>query len=155
MPKPLPAIMLAVLANVLLLAHSLVPHHHHGERVCFDVGSCNTRERQHHHEGEGCDDSGHPAGQEEGCCVLDHLVIFHPEGFRHELEEAGQPAELDFPLDFQWPLIHYSIRVSVCLPITLQAASPKPDISFFLLVPRSGLARSPCCLNDLKLSFSG
>ena len=113
MPKPLPAIMLAVLANVLLLAHSLVPHHHHGERVCFDVGSCNTRERQHHHEGEGCDDSGHPAGQEEGCCVLDHLVIFHPEGFRHELEEAGQPAELDFPLDFQWPLIHYYIRVSL------------------------------------------
>ena len=43
MLKKVSAILLIVVANILLLGHTIVPHHHHGEHICI----CNYSEHSH------------------------------------------------------------------------------------------------------------
>ncbi|MBW6496871.1 MAG: hypothetical protein K0B09_00650 [Bacteroidales bacterium] len=105
MLKRLTAIFFAALASIMLLAHSVVPHHHHGDAVCFELN--------HHHsceisDQETCPEDHNkelPASTDGKCCVLDHLVMFHPESSRHDLETASLPAEKGFPVFLQDGLI--------------------------------------------------
>ena len=97
--------MFALLANVMLLAHSVIPHHHHGDVVCFEVGHCTVCETAHVDDCDANHSSDSPVVTDENCCALDHMVMFHPDGLRHDLEDAGHPAEMDFQQDFFAALI--------------------------------------------------
>ena len=49
------AICFLLLANIVLLAHAVLPHHHHGDgSVCFFVNSCNESKECHHNRCEDC-----------------------------------------------------------------------------------------------------
>jgi len=105
MLKRLTAILFAALASIMLLAHGIIPHHHHGAAVCFEVMHCHGCEKSGH---EACPkDHGmdQPVSTDGKCCVLDLLVMFHPENSRHDLETASLPAEKDFPVFLQHGLL--------------------------------------------------
>jgi hypothetical protein len=105
MPKRLSSILFASLASFMLLAHGIIPHHHHGDVVCFEVMHCHGCDKADH---DACPkDHGidHPVSNDGKCCILDHLVMFHPESFRHDLETASLPAEKDFPVFLQHGLL--------------------------------------------------
>ncbi len=58
-----------LLANIMLLVHGLMPHHHHKGIVCFTQNQteevcCNDVQHQHN---KGCDDSH---SDDSGCCVV-------------------------------------------------------------------------------------
>lgn len=58
-----------LLANIMLLVHGLMPHHHHKGVVCFTQNHseevcCND---SHHQHNKGCDDSH---SDDSGCCVV-------------------------------------------------------------------------------------
>jgi hypothetical protein len=53
-----------VLAGILFLAHAVVPHHHHGNLICYAKSHCEGEDPagnhesspdNHHHDNDGCD----------------------------------------------------------------------------------------------------
>ncbi len=56
MIKRIAAISFLVLANIVLLAVAVMPHHHHGEMMCFVSSHC--------HHNDGC-------GSDQSCCHHD------------------------------------------------------------------------------------
>jgi len=65
-----------MLANLVLLAHAVVPHHHHNKQVCFKHSHCNhdgladehgTNQDNHSHDG----DNNH-----DNCVLREPIVVF-------------------------------------------------------------------------------
>jgi len=59
------AVAFLFIAGILFLVHAVVPHHHHGNLICFAKSHCTdeypsgNRESSpdnHHHDNDGCDD---------------------------------------------------------------------------------------------------
>jgi hypothetical protein len=63
------SISLLVIANLILLAHDVIPHHHHDDHVCYEHESCTTG---HSHNPNKTDA---PGNQDEACCSLADLLI--------------------------------------------------------------------------------
>lgn len=70
-------ILIIVLTGVILLAHAVVPHHHHNLQVCVvDIHSghedgthehsCNNENHKHNHEAD------------DLSCILEKIVMFRP-----------------------------------------------------------------------------
>ncbi len=76
-----------MLANMVLLVHSIVPHHHHESKICFSVFHCEDCEAHaRHHECSGAHEHDNDL---DGCLLKEELVIL---SFR---EESGiVPAEI-------------------------------------------------------------
>jgi hypothetical protein len=82
------SIFLILLANIVFLAHALVPHHHHESQVCLESCSChsdcsthkhNTTAHNHNHDGSDCSEN----------CVLKQTVVIPSNQFRQELKYAA------------------------------------------------------------------
>lgn len=61
MVKRIAAISFILLANLVLLAHAVIPHHHHEAEVCFVNSHCESdhesdKDHDHHHDHEGSND---------------------------------------------------------------------------------------------------
>jgi len=69
------AICFLLLANIVLLAHAVLPHHHHNDgSVCFFVNSCNkdvSGDNENHHNR--CDD----------CSLINNVFINQQQGQDH------------------------------------------------------------------------
>jgi len=87
MIKKRAAIFLILLANIVFLAHAVVPHHHHESQVCLESCSCqsdcsthehNTSAHNHNHDGSDCSVN----------CVLKQTVVIPSNQLRHELKYA-------------------------------------------------------------------
>jgi hypothetical protein len=63
------SITLLVIANMILLAHDVIPHHHHDENVCYEHGSCSA-----HHSNDS-EDEKRSADENEACCSLADILI--------------------------------------------------------------------------------
>jgi len=88
MLKKAPAILLILIANILLLGHTVVPHHHHGEHICI----CNYSEHSHdntatggnhsscsHEESQkGCNSCPLSGNGTEGKCNFLELMVLIP-----------------------------------------------------------------------------
>jgi len=78
------AIGFLLLANIVLLAHTVLPHHHHSDgAVCFFVNSCNndvSHDNENHHN------------RCEGCNLLNNVFINQQTGQDHlKYEPASHP----------------------------------------------------------------
>ncbi|MGE0077922.1 MAG: DUF6769 family protein [Bacteroidales bacterium] len=69
------AFTIILLANVMLLVHSLMPHHHHNGVVCFTEShsQCSCNSNNHSND---CGTHHSSNGDDSGCCVVkqDYLV---------------------------------------------------------------------------------
>ena len=67
-----------MLANIILLAHTIVPHHHHeNDVVCFFDSYCKDCKEAQNHEHHNtlnhlCENGGNLS---EKCCIIDNVYI--------------------------------------------------------------------------------
>lgn len=77
--KQIVSILFLLLANVVLMAHAVVPHHHHDDHVCFEHNSCTS---DHAHE----DDNEIPLPEnDDDCCLLSGKLVFTPSAHTNEI----------------------------------------------------------------------
>lgn len=90
--------LLIILANFVLFAHAVIPHHYHGTEVCLantrcevDHSSTEVAHHQHHeHEGSGSE------------CAFSHLIVIVDGQTKQDIKESV----LDLvPLQFSAQLI--------------------------------------------------
>jgi hypothetical protein len=62
-----------VLANIVILAHVFIPHHHHGEHLCLGNTDCHTHSAACQHEEEG-DGHHHDGKTTDDCCQLKQIT---------------------------------------------------------------------------------
>lgn len=76
MIKRFSAISFTLLANIILLAHVVLPHHHHDTEICMERDHCASESSTHDHEGEDADhkDHKHHGDREATNCVLDQDI---------------------------------------------------------------------------------
>jgi hypothetical protein len=78
-----------LIANMVLLAHAVVPHHHHHEQVCIDNTCCkedadhkhNTPEQNHQHDGD----------KNTATCVLKQAIALPANQGRQEFDSVNSP----------------------------------------------------------------
>lgn len=62
-----------LLANIVILAHVLIPHHHHGEHLCLGNTECHTHSAACQHEETG-DGHHHDGKTTDDCCQLKQIT---------------------------------------------------------------------------------
>lgn len=73
------------IATVLMLAGTVLPHHHHGHTVCFDISHCQAGTK-----GEGCCGDAHPEPvhtDSEAQCTLN--INFYIQGDDNNAARTG------------------------------------------------------------------
>jgi hypothetical protein len=73
----------------MLLAHEVIPHHHHDGEIHFDSHDCGQEECHFPMEGEDHDHS------ESGCCTLSGLIVLAPANQDHFLSYSFSNHEED------------------------------------------------------------
>lgn len=88
------SILLILPAIGIILAHAVIPHHHHEDQVCFDIQNCHAThdcDSEHQSHGQNCyvphnHNKNLPEKSESSdCCSLKENLVFHPGQQRHEL----------------------------------------------------------------------
>lgn len=69
--KKITAYIIILTANIILLAHAVLPHHHHQLQICIEGSHCH-----HHHAPEPIDTSHDHEGENSADCLLKQLIIF-------------------------------------------------------------------------------
>lgn len=68
------AILLFTVANIALLAHSAIPHHHHGSAVCFNQSHCIPKNTNHDQGSTGHSHDNETSGTEEYCILYQVFI---------------------------------------------------------------------------------
>jgi hypothetical protein len=92
MLKQFTSIVFLLLANIVLLAHDVIPHHHHEENICFEHHHSCPADNSHDSEA----DELPPPEEKEACCMLAELVVFTPTS--HSFEISCPCCEIDHHL---------------------------------------------------------
>lgn len=66
MKRKVTAIIFIFIANILMVATAVIPHHHHQDRICFQASHCQDKDH-HNHE--------HDNNNDLDCCVLHREVL--------------------------------------------------------------------------------
>lgn len=86
-------IVFLVVANLVLLVHAIVPHHHHNHSACFvkvishqSDFSCNHSNKQGHNSEEtnACNSNDKDGEHEKGGCLLKDILAITPVSHKHE-----------------------------------------------------------------------
>jgi hypothetical protein len=79
------AVAFLMLANILLLAHAVVPHHHHNHQVCFVNSHCNHDDPTHEHD-RNRDSHSHDGENNHDNCVLKEPVAVFSNQWKIDLK---------------------------------------------------------------------
>lgn len=109
-----------ILANFILLAHAVIPHHHHKTDICI----ANNVDNVAH---DNCDTHNHKHENEGDACVLNQIVVIASQQIRFENK--------DFDCDdyqSQFDGIHaVLLNKSADKLCTLNSSSTKPPLLAF------------------------
>ena len=70
-----------LIANIILLAHAVIPHHAHQNKVCLERSHMHTNSSEHNN----CTDPNHSSEQTDNC-ALNELVVVLSQQIRSELQ---------------------------------------------------------------------
>ena len=76
------AIFLILCANIVLLAHVMIPHHHHDNIACFvlpveeEHDNCCDHETDHKAQ--------HESNTDDDCCILNDILAIIPDGYKQD-----------------------------------------------------------------------
>jgi hypothetical protein len=132
------AILFVLLANIILLAHAVLPHHYHEKLFCIESTHCtedatihtqNSTEHNHQHD-----------GTDNTTCVLNQVVIILPNQGRilNEFENCTDTCNHNFYITapFEYPHLQ-------SLPAIVSTV-PKLNLFFTTFVsPTLGLRAPP------------
>ncbi|HNX84443.1 MAG TPA: hypothetical protein PKK03_08310 [Bacteroidales bacterium] len=74
MIKRITVILIFMLAGILLVAHAVVPHHHHDKQVCFEKSHC-IHEDSDEEPGTSHDGHSHDGENNHNDCALNDPVV--------------------------------------------------------------------------------
>lgn len=117
MIKRTTAIIFLMLANIVLVAHAVVPHHHHNKQVCIERSHCihdgftdehSTNRNNHSHDGE---------NNHDNCVLKEPVVVLSNEWkddfkFNNTTDRSG----LD---DFQYNIQNSTTEILIPGPYTI------------------------------------
>ena len=66
------------LANIVLLAHAVIPHHHHKDEICI-VNSLYQQEKELHRRFDAKEDCKHEGDRDLQICVLKNQAVAFPQ----------------------------------------------------------------------------
>jgi hypothetical protein len=144
MIKKKTAFIFVLLANIVLLAHAVVPHHHHhnANEICISTSDCETDCKEHKHITPACT-HGHENNEKSECCTLNQFVVIPATSIRQENNWVGCPDNKGTFDDFQAILFYYVLKADV--PILETDARLQFTTSFFtqFVVSSLGLRAPP------------
>ncbi|OQX72504.1 MAG: hypothetical protein B6D64_15035 [Bacteroidetes bacterium 4484_276] len=70
----LPALFFVLLANIVFLAHAVIPHHHHDSEVCFESSHCQSHNEPHEH-GPAEHSHNHDGENKATYCILNQVFV--------------------------------------------------------------------------------
>ena len=79
MMKKLTAYIIILTANIILMAHAVLPHHHHQLKFCIEGSHCH-----HHNVTDPLDRSHDHDGEDTSNCILKQLIIFPSTQIKQE-----------------------------------------------------------------------
>ncbi|MDP3180594.1 MAG: hypothetical protein Q8M67_02145 [Bacteroidota bacterium] len=88
MIKRTTALFFILLANIALLVHAVVPHHHHKSLVCIESSHCQSDSYAHNHSTT-AHDHEHDGNAGTECCVLKQAVVIPANFLRQEFKCLG------------------------------------------------------------------
>lgn len=74
MIKKITAYSFILLANIVLLAHAVLPHHHHEQQVCIERTHCASDTETHVHNND-AKDHQHDGNANSTACVLKQAIL--------------------------------------------------------------------------------
>lgn len=74
-----------LLANFVLLAHAVIPHHHHQNKVCIVGSTYDTNSEIHKYDTNECEQD-HKSENEADDCSLNQIVVVRSSQIRHEIK---------------------------------------------------------------------
>lgn len=66
---------LTMLAGVIFLAHTAIPHHHHDQQVCFGTDHCECSKNPHSDDHENHNHPFDASGPAHQCCVSEFIPV--------------------------------------------------------------------------------
>lgn len=63
-----------LIANIIILAHAVIPHHHHDSVICFEHKHCHDEALTLKHNSAGHDHQ-HDGNNKSNCCILKQSVV--------------------------------------------------------------------------------
>lgn len=151
--KRITAIFFILLANIALLAHAVIPHHHH-DKVAVAIINIFEGHQSHNHENDEHDHSHHHQtaehhshhhshnGDAEECLISDTVYI--PSKIQEDLANADWLDGQDFDIELIW--IADNISIAPCFEVL--SLKPKPytaRIHLDCLTRSIGLRAPPVC----------
>ncbi len=82
MIKKITAYSFLLIANIVLLAHVVLPHHHHEQQVCIERTHCVTDEHSHF-DNTSAKDHQHDNNSHSTICVLKQAVVIPSSQAKH------------------------------------------------------------------------
>lgn len=122
MIKRIPAIVFIILANVVLLAHAVIPHHHHEEEVCIVASHCESDSQAHDHD-DAKHNHEHDGEDNVDDCVLQQILISPPNKIKHEIKSLNIDADR-FQADHSQAISVENKFVLACFSSILKAKPP-------------------------------
>ena len=88
------AILFISISNFVLLAHVIIPHHHHETEVCIVNTHCKNISNAHDHE-LNKDSHEHDGNSESDYCLLKQLVLIPTQRGTQDLNESDLLVDTD------------------------------------------------------------
>lgn len=134
------AFIFLILANVILLAHAVVPHHYHNENHISVHVDCSQEEEHNHHESVPFCHEEHEESETEACSIAETLVIPANQLRLIEMSAELESSQILFNSVFDYD---FSLEdISVDNPYRIAENIP---ISSRFLISSQGYRAPPVC----------
>jgi len=107
MIKRTTAIVFIILANILILAHAVVPHHHHNKQVCLINSHCINESFTDEH-GANKDSHSHDGGNNSDDCVLKEPIVVLSNQWKTDFKFNNNTSDRSGLDDFHYNLLNSS-----------------------------------------------
>jgi hypothetical protein len=104
-------IFLLFLANIILMFHTVFPHHHHYNQVCLISSHCENDSDAHNHDLTS-NEHEHDGNKDSKCCALKQVVAVPPNFLRQHYEIADISLTFDFSNSFFSILFNTSVDLT-------------------------------------------
>ena len=117
-----------LLANFIILAHAVIPHHHHESLVCINFNHCQDDSDEHQHN---TPEHSHDDNNSSDCCILNQVLVFPANTVR---QESNCVVSNDFHPSIANVLAISSIQRLIVLDTIFYKKMPDPFIRSFYTI---------------------
>lgn len=139
MVKKLTAYLFVLFANLVILAHAVLPHHHHHEQICIEYTHCIGHDKEHHHQPKP-DENKRGCRRDTAVCVLKQAFVIPSSQGR--ISKAPDHNSYSHHNDLYAPAYFGNIALQPVLAETYGIPKLPPEVQMFA-TPTHGLRAPP------------